>query len=162
MLPAVVNVCLFPHGYYSATAAKLCRITSWWKIFAPQISATCVCIHCICICLQCVYVSVAKEFICAHTDFLHTGNSTEACIERVCSTSREKRSKHGVSMIISSQYWVTKKGCISGSFVGEHIPFRAAFCVYVNFCSQANTVFSIHGYRVWCIYHFTQPCAFLA
>ena len=38
----------------------------------------------------------------------------------VCSTSREKRtSKHDISMIIISQYWMMEKGCISGSSVWE-------------------------------------------
>ena len=27
--------------------------------------------------------------------------------------------KHGISMMISSQYWVTEKRCISGSFVEQ-------------------------------------------
>ena len=38
-----------------------------------------------------------------------------------CSTSREKRtSKHGICTIVSSQYWVMEKWCISGCSVWGH------------------------------------------
>ena len=50
--------------------------------------------------------------------------------EYVCSTSREKRtSKHGISIIISSQYWLMEKRCTFGSSVWGYRLWRckAAF-----------------------------------
>ena len=113
--------------------------------------------HCICIRLPCAYICICFKIIymCPYglsaCWWFHWSMHWE-CMPHV--------HQHGVSMIISSQYWVTEKGCISGSFVERYILFRAAFHMYVNFCSRANTIF-----HLWllCLMHlslYTVVCIF--
>ena len=65
------------------------------------------------------------------TKFNLTNFSIQAYImQRVCNTSREKRtSKHGISMIMSRQCGVMEKGCISGSYVWGAALIRILICL---------------------------------
>ena len=54
--------------------------------------------------------------------YLHRISALQGCIQRVCSTSREKRtSKPGSYQynIKTSQYWMSEKGCIFGRYVAR-------------------------------------------
>lgn len=116
------------------------RITHRRKIFAPQISATCTCIHCICICLQRVYVSVAKKFICTHT-----GLSARCMVIplkhalRVYAAHQRKREVNLVSVwsVLSD-----REGLYFWRLYGEiYKLIRAAFHTYMNFCFKQTLYF---------------------